>query len=342
MIILSFTSLDGNDMPNLPKQSVLITGAGGFIGSHVAELFLATGYNVTALCHYNNVQSYGWLNSSNVNPNLNVVFSDVTDSSQMSELVAEIDLVVHLAALIAIPYSYVAPRSYVNANIVGTFNILEGIRLHGKRLINISTSEVYGTPKVLPITEQNAIKPQSPYAESKVASDALCNSYIDSYGLDITIIRPFNTYGPRQSQRALIPTILTQVAAGQREISLGNLDARRDFTYVEDTAIAIKMAAQSQAMTGKTIHLGTGTTISVKDLVTLISTITGVDIEIKVDPVRFRPAASEVEVLQSDPTLAKNVLGWQSKTTLEEGIKRTYQWIQENMHKYSDSTKYTI
>ena len=329
-------------MPSLENQSILITGASGFIGSHVTELFLSSGAKVTALSHYNNLQSYGWLSSPNVNPNLNIVFSDVTDSSQISELVAESDLVVHLAALIAIPYSYVAPRSYVNTNIVGTFNILEGIRLHGKRLINISTSEVYGTPKVLPITEQNAIKPQSPYAASKVAADALCNSYIDSYGLDITIIRPFNTYGPRQSQRALIPTVLTQVAAGQREISLGNLDARRDFTYVEDTAIAIKMAAQSQEIAGKTIHLGTGTTISVKDLVTLISATTGVDIEIKVDPVRLRPASSEVEVLQSDPALAKNILGWQSKITLEDGIQRTYEWIQENMHKYSDSTKYTI
>ena len=342
MILLNFTNFDGNDMPDRPKQNVLITGAGGFIGSHVTELFLDSGYKVTALCHYNNLQSQGWLNETSVNPNLNIIFSDIVDSSRIAELVADHDLVVHLAALIAIPYSYVAPRSYVNTNVVGTFNILEGVRLHGKRLINISTSEVYGTPKVLPITEQNAIKPQSPYAASKVSADALCNSYMDSYGLDITIIRPFNTYGPRQSQRALIPTILAQVAAGQREISLGNLDARRDFTYVDDTASAIKMAAQSQVITGKTIHLGTGTTISVEELVTLICTITGVEIEIKVDAVRLRPAASEVEILQSDPALAKNILGWQSKTTLEEGIKRTYQWIQENMHKYTDSTKYTI
>jgi len=329
-------------MPNMAKRSVLITGAAGFIGSHVVELFLTSGYEVKALCHYNNLQSQGWLDSSSLNRNLRIIFSDVTDSSQMSELVSDVDLVVHLAALIAIPYSYVAPRSYVNTNTVGTLNILEGIRLHGKRLINISTSEVYGTPRTLPITEQNEIKPQSPYAASKVAADALCNSYVDSYGLDITIIRPFNTYGPRQSQRALIPTILTQVASGQNKISLGNLDAQRDFTYVEDTATAILIAAESQTITGKTIHLGTGHTISVKDLVELISHITGVDIEIAVDPVRLRPAASEVEVLQSDPTFAKNMLGWESKTTLEEGIKRTYRWIQENLDKYSDSTKYAI
>jgi UDP-glucose 4-epimerase len=260
----------------------------------------------------------------------------------MNELISEHDLVIHFAAMIAIPYSYVAPRSYLNTNIVGTFNILEAVRHHKKRLINISTSEVYGTPKVLPITEMNAIQPQSPYAASKVAADALCKSFIDSYDLDITIVRPFNTYGPRQSQRALIPTILSQVAAGTNVISLGNLDTKRDFTYVGDTALAIKLAVNSREIKGKTIHLGTGLTISVQELVSLIGKVVGKDLEVKVDHLRQRPPASEVEILQSDPSYAKKILGWEYKTSLEDGIAQTYQWIQKNLQKYSDPRKYVI
>jgi len=326
----------------LPSSRVLITGAGGFIGSHTTELLVSSGFEVSALCHYNNVQSTGWLDNLSTNDNFHIVFSDVTDSGRMDELISEHDLVIHFAAMIAIPYSYVAPRSYLNTNIEGTFNILEAVRRHKKRLINISTSEVYGTPKVLPITEMNTIQPQSPYAASKVAADALCNSFIDSYDLDISIIRPFNTYGPRQSQRALIPTILTQVAGGNKFISLGNLDTQRDFTYVGDTAFAIKLAVESQEIRGKTIHLGTGLTISVQELVGLIGKVVGTEIEIKVDHLRQRPPASEVEILQSDPSYAKKILGWEYKVSLEDGIERTYQWIQNNLHKYSDPRKYVI
>lgn len=329
-------------MSILPSSRVLITGAGGFIGSHTTELLVSSGFEVSALCHYNNVQSTGWLDSSSTNNNFHIVFSDITDSGRMDELISEHDLVIHFAAMIAIPYSYVAPRSYLSTNIEGTFNILEAVRRHKKRLINISTSEVYGTPKVLPITEMNTIQPQSPYAASKVAADALCNSFIDSYDLDISIIRPFNTYGPRQSQRALIPTILTQLAGGNKLISLGNLDTQRDFTYVGDTALAIKLAVESQEIRGKTIHLGTGLTISVQDLVGLIGKVVGTEIEIKVDHLRQRPPASEVEILQSDPSYAKKILGWEYKVSLEEGIKQTYQWIQNNPQKYSDPRKYVI
>ncbi len=329
-------------MSILTSSRILITGAGGFIGSHTTELLVNSGFEVSALCHYNNVQSTGWLDISSANDNFNIVFSDVTDSGRMDELISEHNLVIHFAAMIAIPYSYVAPRSYLNTNIEGTFNILEAVRRHKKRLINISTSEVYGTPKVLPITEMNTIQPQSPYAASKVAADALCNSFIDSYDLDISIIRPFNTYGPRQSQRALIPTILTQVAAGNKVISLGNLDTQRDFTYVGDTARAIKLAVESQEIKGKTIHLGTGTTISVQELVSLIGKVIGTDIEVKVDHLRQRPLASEVGILQSDPSYAKSILGWQYEISLEEGIERTYRWVQDNLQKYSDPRKYVI
>ena len=329
-------------MSILTSRRILITGAGGFIGSHTTELLVNSGFEVSALCHYNNVQSTGWLGSSSANDNFNIVFSDVTVSGRIDELLSEHNLVIHFAAMIAIPYSYVAPRSYLNTNIEGTFNILEAVRRHKKRLINISTSEVYGTPKVLPITEMNAIQPQSPYAASKVAADALCNSFIDSYDLDISIIRPFNTYGPRQSQRALIPTILTQVAAGNKVISLGNLDTQRDFTYVGDTARAIKLAVESQGIKGKTIHLGTGTTISVQELVSLIGKVIGTNIEIKVDHLRQRPLASEVGILQSDPSYAKSILGWQYEISLEEGIERTYRWVQDNLQKYSDPRKYVI
>jgi UDP-glucose 4-epimerase len=274
------------------------------------------------------------------NPNLKIVFSDITDSSRMNELIKDSEQVVHLGALIAIPYSFTAPRSYVNTNIMGTLNVLEAVRLYEKRLINVSTSEVYGTPKLLPITEQSEIQPQSPYAATKVAADALCNSYVDTYGLDISIIRPFNTFGPRQSQRALIPTILSQIASGNKTISLGNLDARRDFTYVTDTARAIKLAAESENIRGKTVHLGSGKTISVQELIGVVNEVLETDAKIKTDEMRLRPKMSEVEILQSDPSFARETLGWESKVSLQEGIQKTYEWIQKNKSFIINSSRY--
>lgn len=329
-------------MKNLKIKKILITGAGGFIGSHLTELFLESGYEVTAVCHYNNQQSPGWLNLHDENPNLKIVFSDITDSSCMNDLIKNSEQVVHLGALIAIPYSFTAPRSYVNTNIIGTLNVLEAVRLYEKRLINVSTSEVYGTPKILPITEQSEIQPQSPYAATKVAADALCNSYIDTYGLDISIIRPFNTFGPRQSQRALIPTILSQIASGNKTISLGNLYARRDFTYVTDTAQAIKMAVESEYVRGKTVHLGSGKTISVQELIGVVNEVLETDAKIKTDELRLRPKMSEVEILQSDPSFAREILGWESKVSLQEGIQKTYEWIQKNKSFIMNSSRYVI
>ena len=325
-------------------KRILVTGAAGFIGSHATELLLSSGYEVTALCHYNNSQSHGWLDNAyrTKQSHLRIVMSDINDVESMLKIVGEHEIVIHFAALIAIPYSYVAPRSYINTNVIGTFNILEAVRRHENRLVNISTSEVYGTPEKLPITEESKIKPQSPYAASKVASDAICNSYIDSFNLDATIIRPFNTYGPRQSQRAVIPTILTQALSGQKEIILGNLKARRDFTYVSDTVNAIKLAAESDSLRGKTIQLGTGRTVSVEDLIHIVNSSLGLNIEAKTDSSRLRPEASEVEVLQSDPALAKSLMGWEARIELEDGIYKTYEWLKDNIRLFSNVDKYII
>jgi len=331
-------------MSKSKKLRILVTGAGGFIGSHATEEFVKAGHKVTALCHYNSLQSNGWLDFaySNQPTNLEIVMSDVTDSESVHKLVGQSDVVVHFAALIAIPYSYIAPRSYLNANITGTFNVLEAIRHHQNRLVNISTSEVYGTPEFLPISEQSKIKPQSPYAASKVAADALCNSYIDSFGSDISIIRPFNTYGPRQSQRAIIPTILSQALSGQSKIELGNIDARRDFTYVADTVSAVKIAVESEGLKGKTIHLGTGRTISIQDLISLVNSTLNLSLEARIDNLRVRPSSSEVEVLQSDPSLAKELLGWKATTSLEEGLQKTFEWLGANRNRLSEGNRYII
>jgi UDP-glucose 4-epimerase len=236
--------------------------------------------------------------------------------------------VLHLAALIAIPFSYVAPRSYVETNVIGTLNVLEAARRHGtSRVVNTSTSEVYGTPESVPITEAHPLRGQSPYSATKISADKMCESYALSFGTPVTVLRPFNTFGPRQSARAVIPTVLSQLLAGADELRLGDLSPKRDFTYVTDTADGFVRAALTDVAPGTVIQLGTGRTDSIGDIVQLCRTVTGSDAKVVTEAERIRPEASEVQVLLSDPTLAHELLGWAPTVSLEEGLARTAEWL---------------
>jgi UDP-glucose 4-epimerase len=311
-----------------------VTGADGFIGSHVVEAALAEGAHVRAFCMYNSNGSAGWLDESPAvadglaSDRAEVVLGDIRDTEHVSVATHGVDVVLHLAALIAIPHSYTAPRSFVDTNIVGTLNVLEAARRHQvHRLVQTSTSEVYGTPLTVPITEQHRLRGQSPYAASKIGADKLCESYALSFGTPVVTLRPFNTYGPRQSARAVIPTVLAQMLTGAEQVRLGALSPRRDFTYVADTCQGFIAAAEAELEPGETIQLGTGSTYSVAELVEACRTITGSDAEIVTDEQRIRPPGSEVEILLSDPTSAASRLGWSPAVPLEAGLERTAAWL---------------
>jgi UDP-glucose 4-epimerase len=307
----------------------LVTGADGFIGSHLVERLLHEQVEVTALCLYNSNGSIGWLEEiPGVRDRVDIQLGDVRDSEFVDRVVREHSTVFHLAALIAIPYSYLAPRSFVETNVIGTLNVLEAIRRNpGIRMINTSTSEVYGTPKSTPISEDHAIQPQSPYAASKASADDLCRAYAASFDVDVLTLRPFNTYGPRQSLRAVIPTILLQMLSGASEIRLGSLHPRRDFTFVEDTVDGFIRIARADVNRGTTIQLGTGTSVSIGEVVELCRDITGSSAVVTVDDERIRPATSEVQVLLSDPTRAGEVLGWSPRTDLRSGLEHLASWL---------------
>ena len=307
----------------------LVTGADGFIGSHLVERLLLEQVEVTALCLYNSNGSIGWLEEiSGVRDRVDIQLGDVRDSEFVDRVVREHSTVFHLAALIAIPYSYLAPRSFVETNVIGTLNVLEALRRNpGIRMINTSTSEVYGTPKSTPINENHAIQPQSPYAASKASADDLCRAYAASFDVDVLTLRPFNTYGPRQSLRAVIPTILLQMLSGASEIRLGSLHPRRDFTFVEDTVDGFIRIARADVNRGTTIQLGTGTSVSIGEVVELCRDITGSSAVVTVDDERIRPATSEVQVLLSDPTRAGEVLGWSPRTDLRSGLEHLASWL---------------
>ena len=307
----------------------LVTGADGFIGSHLVERLLFEQVEVTALCLYNSNGSIGWLEEiPGVRDRVDIQLGDVRDSEFVDRVVREHSTVFHLAALIAIPYSYLAPRSFVETNVIGTLNVLEAIRRNpGIRMINTSTSEVYGTPKSTPINENHAIQPQSPYAASKASADDLCRAYAASFDVDVLTLRPFNTYGPRQSLRAVVPTILMQMLSGASEIRLGSLHPRRDFTFVEDTVDGFIRMAKADVNRGTTIQLGTGTSVSIGEVVELCRDITGSSAVVTVDDERIRPAASEVQVLLSDPTRAGEVLGWSPRTDLRSGLDHLTSWL---------------
>jgi NAD dependent epimerase/dehydratase len=315
-------------------RQVLVTGAGGFIGSHLVERLIADGARVRAMVHYNALGSRGWLDRSPAAGEADVVAGDITDAESVAAAVAGCEVVFHLAALIAIPYSYRAPRSFIRANVEGTMNVLEAARQSGvARVLQTSTSEVYGTARQVPITEAHPLQGQSPYSASKIGADKIAEAYHLSFGVPVVIVRPFNTYGPRQSARAVIPTIITQVLAGQ-EVKLGALTPTRDLTFVTDTVAGFIAAASAPDAIGRTMNLGTGREISIGDLAQLIASIAGKPLRLTQDTARVRPSGSEVERLLSDPSLAASLTGWQSEIPLEEGLRRTIEWFEGHREHY--------
>ena len=322
-------------------RTVLVTGAGGFIGSHLVETLLARGLRVRALVRYNGRNSYGHLEllAAQKPAGLEVVAGDVTDAFFVNEICRGMDAVCHLAALIGIPYSYVAPASYVDANVRGTLNILEAAKSHRtKRIIVTSTSEVYGTALYTPIDEAHPLQGQSPYSASKIGADKMAEAYHRSFEVPVVTLRPFNTYGPRQSARAVIPTVLSQALSGADCIRLGSLDPERDLTFVTDTAEAFALALEKPGIEGETIHFGQGNAISVGDLAKLCLKVTGSRATIEQDAARVRPAKSEVGLLLCNADKARKLLGWEPKVTLEDGLARAAGYIRENLAAFKAGT----
>ncbi len=310
------------------KPLALVTGADGFIGSHLTEALLDRGYRVRALAQYNSFNNWGWLEDIAPRTDLEIVCGDVRDSAFCRTLVQGVDSVFHLAALIAIPYSYVAPESYVDTNIKGTLNILEACKAAGTpRLLVTSTSEVYGSALTVPISESHPRQPQSPYSATKIAADALAKSYFNAFDLPVTIVRPFNTYGPRQSARAFIPTVISQIASGMKEIKLGDLTPTRDFNFVRDTASGFIAIAETAGLDGMEINIATGTEVSMGELVHIISELMGAEVEVLTDPDRIRPAKSEVTRLCGDNSLITSLTDWRPSFSLRQGLEETISWF---------------
>ena len=324
-------------------RRVLITGAEGFIGSHLTELLIREGYDVRALVLYNSFNSWGWLDhcAEDVKGQFEVFAGDIRDPHGVRQAMMDYDAVLHLAALIAIPYSYHSPDTYVDTNIKGTLNVLQAARdLEIQRVIHTSTSEVYGTARFVPITEEHPLQGQSPYSATKIGADQLALSFHASFQTPVCVIRPFNTYGPRQSTRAVIPTIITQLASGQRQIKLGAVRPTRDFNYVVDTVSGFLAALQSDHVVGEVINLGSNFEIPIGDTAQLIAEVMGTELEILTDEQRLRPEKSEVERLWADNTKAKNLLNWSpeysGKEGLRRGLKETIDWFiqPENLSAY--------
>jgi NAD dependent epimerase/dehydratase len=321
----------------LTDKRILVTGADGFIGSHLTETLLDLGCRVRALSQYNSFNDWGWLEVIKGRDNLEVVCGDVRDPHFCKEITREIDVIFHLAALIAIPYSYVAPDSYVDTNIKGTLNICQAARENGcVRVIHTSTSEVYGTALYVPIDENHPLQPQSPYSASKIGADQMALSFYLAFGLPVTIARPFNTYGPRQSARAVIPTIITQIAAGKKQIQLGDVSPTRDFNYVLDTCKGFIDLARSDKTIGEVVNIGSGVEISVGDTLNLIKELMHSDVTFITDDARIRPENSEVFRLCCDNTKIHNLTGFTPQYSLEQGLQQCIDWFTqpENLSRY--------
>jgi len=324
-----------NDITPRPGR-VLVTGADGFIGSHLTDMLLERGYTVRALAQYNSFNNLGWL-EGNSHPRLEVVTGDVRDQSFCHTIARDCDTIYHLAALIAIPYSYVAPESYVDTNIKGTMNMCIAARDAGtRRLVVTSTSEVYGTAITVPIPESHPRQPQSPYSATKIGADAIAKSFYNAFDLPVVIARPFNTYGPRQSARAIIPTIISQIAAGRRSIKVGDLTPTRDFNYVADTCRGFIALGETPDIEGREINIATGTEVSMRETLHTIAELMEADIEWVVDPQRLRPAKSEVFRLCGDNSLITSLTEWHPETSLKEGLRHTIDWFTDpvNLAKY--------
>ena len=324
-------------MVKTDSKLALVTGADGFIGSHLTEALLSKGYRVRALAQYNSFNNWGWLEEIAPREGLEIVCGDVRDPDFCREISRGVDVIFHLAALIAIPYSYQAPDSYVDTNIKGTLNMCHAARDAGvSRIVVTSTSEVYGTAQYVPIDEKHPRQPQSPYSATKIGADAIATSFYNAFDLPVVIARPFNTYGPRQSARAIIPTIITQIASGAEKIKLGDLSPTRDFNFVEDTAAGFIALAETPGIEGRDINIATGTEISMADTLATIARVMGKEVEEVVDPERLRPAKSEVNRLCGDNTLITTLTDWRPSHTFEQGIAKTAEWFcrPENLAKY--------
>ena len=336
------------EWPNMTsKHKIFVTGADGFIGSHLVEQLVSEGHRVRALCQYNSYGFRGWL--EDIDPkmanDIDIRHGDVRDGDFMDNLVKGCDIVFHLAALIAIPFSYHSPRSYIDTNLLGTLNMLQAARRHDvKKFIQTSTSEVYGTAQFVPITENHPLQGQSPYSASKIAADQIAYSFFTSFRTPVTIIRPFNTYGPRQSTRAIIPTVITQLARGERNLKLGALSPTRDFNFVNDTVAGFIATLTADKINGETINLGSNYEISMKDTVNAIARIFGVDANITTEDQRLRPKNSEVERLWASNSKALQLLNWAPEHAglhgFEKGLQKTIEWFsnETNLAKYKEQS----
>lgn len=321
----------------LNNKTVLVTGADGFIGSHLTERLVREAAKVKALSQYNSFNNWGWLEDVDCKDDIEVLCGDVRDANYMREITKGVDMIFHLAALIAIPYSYIAPDSYIDTNIKGTLNVCQAARDNGvSKTIITSTSEVYGTARYVPIDEKHPKQPQSPYSATKIGADAIAKSFYNAFELPITIARPFNTYGPRQSARAIIPTIITQIAAGKKEIKLGDLTPTRDFNYVKDTCSGFVALAKCDKTNGEEINIGSNYEISMKDTLNLIKEIMNSDVEFVTDEQRLRPKNSEVNRLWCDNTKIKELTGFKPEYDIRRGLEETVKWFSnlENLKKY--------
>ncbi|AZT90574.1 SDR family NAD(P)-dependent oxidoreductase [Caldicellulosiruptor changbaiensis] len=322
---------------NLSNKKVLVTGAGGFIGSHLVEELVRLGANVLAFVHYNSFNRWGWLETLDreIIREIEIYVGDVRDYDSVKKAVKGKDVVFHLAALISIPYSYQTPMAFYKTNVEGTLNVLEACMENDvQKLIHTSTSEVYGTALYIPIDENHPLQAQSPYSASKIAADKAVESFVNSYDLNATIVRPFNTYGPRQSARAIIPTVITQILGGVKNIRVGNIQTIRDFNYVKDTVRGFIKAAEYDGGKGEVYNIGSGKEISIKNLIHLISEVIGVEVEVVVDEKRIRPDKSEVMRLCCDNSKAKIKLGWYPQYDLKAGLIETVNWFRDNYNLY--------
>lgn len=329
---------------NLSGKKVLVTGADGFIGSHLLERLIEIGAEVTALVQYNSFNNWGWIDTfdKSIKDSINVIAGDVREYDCIKRVVKGNEVVFHLAALIAIPYSYSSPMAYVRTNIEGTTNVLEACREYDiKKIVHTSTSETYGTALYVPIDEKHPMQGQSPYSASKIGADKIAESYYKSFNLPVATIRPFNTYGPRQSARAIIPTVISQIIDNKSEMKLGSLTPTRDFNYVLDTVEAFIKVAESDLTLGEVINAGSNNEISIGELVTKISNIMGKEISIVSDYNRLRPEKSEVNRLWADNSKIKRLTGWKSQYSLDDGLIHTIKWIENNM-KYFKTDIYNV
>ena len=318
-------------------MKALITGADGFIGSHLAEHMVKEGYKVQALSQYNSFNNWGWLEDIDCRNDIEVLSGDIRDPHYCKSITKDIDILFHLAALIAIPYSYVAPDSYVDTNIKGTLNVCQAALENGvKRVIHTSTSEVYGTAQYVPIDEKHPLQAQSPYSASKIAADAMAMSFFNAFNLPLTIARPFNTYGPRQSARAVIPTIISQIANGKKQIKLGDVSPTRDFNYVADTCRGFLALARCDKAIGETVNIGSNFEISVGETLNLIRELMNSDVEFITDEQRIRPEKSEVFRLWCDNSKIRDLTGFEPQYSIRDGLKATIEWFTrpENLLKY--------